>query len=194
MSRAAVELDFFGLEKANPNANASKSQFQKFLHRRRSFRDLQGSISKIDPQLIKTVIESGSVNQNQNRSGSSVSIPSTPEGDQISLPPLPVYNPAPKPAASEISGDTAPLTIFYNGVVTVYDIPREKAESILKLAEEKRGKAVESADPKVATDKKQLLETLNNGDLPIFRKKSLQRFLEKRRERLTSTCPYAPPL
>ncbi|KAI9173402.1 hypothetical protein LWI28_000744 [Acer negundo] len=35
----------------------------------------------------------------------------------------------------------------------------------------------------------QLLETLNNGDLPIARRKSLQRFLEKRKKSLARlTC------
>ncbi|KAE8686491.1 hypothetical protein F3Y22_tig00111059pilonHSYRG00060 [Hibiscus syriacus] len=154
MSKASVELDFFGMEKEN----SCKSQFQKFLDRRRSFRGLQGAISKMNPQLIKSVIASGLTN----------------------------------PAASENGPETAPLTIFYNGTVSVFNVPRDKVESILKHAVEGVPKNFEATDSKVATpssDEQQLLETLD-GDLPIARRKSLQRFLEKRRERLTCASPY----
>ncbi|GAY36815.1 hypothetical protein CUMW_024740 [Citrus unshiu] len=59
-----------------------------------------------------------------------------------------------------------------------------QAEHILKLAVEGNSKSFESNDANVASDQQQqLLETLNTGDLPIARRKSLQRFLEKRKER-----------
>ncbi|KAE8662318.1 Protein TIFY 9 [Hibiscus syriacus] len=187
MSRATVEFDFFGMEKAN----SCKSQFQKFLDRRRSFR---GAISKMNPELIKSVISSGSTNQSPVDWRKSFSVPSTPKEDRTSpVRTLPILNPASR-ASSEDGHETAPLTIFYNGTVSVFNVPRDKAESIFKLAVEGSSKNVESTDSsKVSnpsSDQQNLLET-SNGDLPIARKKSLQRFLEKRKERMTCASPYA---
>nr|UOI39559.1 Jasmonate-zim-domain protein [Betula platyphylla]UVJ47658.1 jasmonate-zim domain protein 10 [Betula platyphylla] len=175
MSKATVELDFFGMEKES----SSKSQFQKFLDRQRSFGGMQSAISKINPEVLKSVISSGSVNHgcecgNPIPSKISVSVPSSPA--------LPVYTP---PVLSfrlspERLSDTAPLTIFYNGTVSVFDAPRDKAENILKLALERTFDSMKLGAP--SSDQQQLLDTLN-GDLPIARRKSLQRFLEKRKER-----------
>ncbi|XP_062156175.1 protein TIFY 9 [Alnus glutinosa] len=182
MSRATVvELDFFGMEKEN----SSKSQFQKFLDRQRSFRGMQSAISKINPQVLKSVIASGSVNHgcesgNPIPSKISISVPSSPA--------LPVYTPPTLRLIPESLSDTAPLTIFYNGTVSVFDAPRDKAENILKLALERTFDSMKLSVP--SSDQQQLLDTLN-GDLPIARRKSLQRFLEKRKERLTSVSPYA---
>jgi jasmonate ZIM domain-containing protein len=82
--------------------------------------------------------------------------------------------------SSENLSETAPLTIFYNGTVSVFEAPRDKAENILKLALERTFDSMNLAAP--SSDQQQLLDTLN-GDLPIARRKSLQRFLEKRKER-----------
>ncbi|KAL4361414.1 hypothetical protein GQ457_04G006060 [Hibiscus cannabinus] len=183
MSRASVELDFFGMEKEN----SCKSQFQKFLDRRRSLRGLQGAISKMNPELIKSVIASGLTNPlSQDQIDSN-----KPEETQSLFPALHLLAPAAR-TASENGSETAPLTIFYNGTVSVFNVPRDKAEIILKHAVEGVSKNVESIDSKVATpssDQQQLLETLD-GDLPIARRKSLQRFMEKRKERLTCASPY----
>ncbi|KAE8672990.1 Protein TIFY 9 [Hibiscus syriacus] len=191
MSRAGVEFDFFGMEKEN----SSKSQFQKFLDRRRSFRGLQGAISKMNPEMIKSVISSGLTNppsQDQIESNKSASVPSSPKETQSLFPALPLLTSAAR-AAPENGPGTAPLTIFYNGTVSVFNLPRDKAESILKLAVEGVSETVESIDSEVATpssdQQQQLLETLDE-DLPIARRKSLQRFLEKRKERLTCASPY----
>ncbi|XVF66702.1 hypothetical protein PTKIN_Ptkin10aG0058600 [Pterospermum kingtungense] len=179
MSRATVELNFFGTEKHN----SCKSQFQKFLDRRRSFRGLQGAISKMNPELIKSVITSGFTNQsrdnvNQIDPSKSFSVPP--------IPTLPLLSSAPSPrATSEDDPETGPLTIFYNGAVSVFNVSRDKAESILRLAVEGSSKNVDPTNSKVAkpsSDERQLLETLT-GDLPIARRKSLQRFLEKRKDR-----------
>ncbi|XVF02158.1 hypothetical protein REPUB_Repub04eG0151800 [Reevesia pubescens] len=190
MSRATVELDFFGMEKEN----SCKSQFQKFLDRRRSFRGLQGAISKMNPELIKSVIASGLTNHSQDNvnqidSNKSFLVPSSPMQVHTLFPTLPLLSPEARPT-SENGPEAAPLTIFYNGTVSIFTVPRDKAESILKLAVEGSSKNVESTVANSSSDQQQLLETLN-GDLPIARRKSLQRFLEKRKERLTFVFPYA---
>ncbi|PSS12092.1 Protein TIFY like [Actinidia chinensis var. chinensis] len=204
MARSAVQLDFFRMEAET----SAKPPPNKHFDRRRSFRDIQSVISKLNPELLKTVIASGSVDRSPNISKSSengnvlayktsFSVPSTPKHDENLFPALPVYTPAfwNNPCGSESTAETAPLTIFYNGTVSVFNVPRHKAEHLLKMAEGGVFKTVESADPKIpvpSTDPRHLLETLD-GDLPIARKKSLQRFMEKRKERLTLVSPYGSP-
>uniref|UniRef100_A0A2N9I5A2 Protein TIFY n=1 Tax=Fagus sylvatica TaxID=28930 RepID=A0A2N9I5A2_FAGSY len=159
MSKATVVLDFFGMEKESSfsSSSSSKSQFQKFLDRQRSFRGMQSAISKINPEVLKSVISAGSVSQgSENGSKSSVSVPSSPNRGQILFPVLPVYSPPTLRASSENFPDTAPLTIFYNGTVSIFDVPRDKAEHILKLAVDGKG-AINSSD------QQQLLDTLNGG-------------------------------
>lgn len=164
---STVELDFFGMEKEN----SSKSQLKNLFNRQGSFRGVQNAISKISPELLKSMISSGS-NQSSNVNlfpMKSFSVPSSPKGDQTCLP---VYNPVIRPT-SEISPETAPLTVFYNGVVSVFDVSRDKAENILKLA-------VDSG-----SNSKAGVESPEQA-----RRRSLQVFLQKRKERLTSVSPY----
>ena len=67
--------------------------------------DIQSVISKLNPELLKTVIASGSGDQSPNISKSSengnvlayktsFSVPSTPKHDENLFPALPVYTPA----------------------------------------------------------------------------------------------------
>ncbi|KAF9686128.1 hypothetical protein SADUNF_Sadunf03G0126100 [Salix dunnii] len=188
MSRANVELDFFGMSKEN----SSSSSKPKFLNRQRSIRDIQSAISKMNPELLKSVIASGSAASNKSTpdngnqmSNKSFSVPSTPKQELPPFPALPAYFPFPR-LNLENPPETAPLTIFYNGTVAVFD-----AENILKLAEKGISETVVEAVADPRTDHQQkLLESLD-GDLPIARRKSLQRFLEKRKERLALEIPYA---
>ncbi|PSS26997.1 Protein TIFY like [Actinidia chinensis var. chinensis] len=207
MARSAVELDFFRME----TETSAQPSPKKLFDRRRSFRDIQSVISKLNPEFLKTVIASGSVDQSPNISPNiskpsengnvlaynTFSVPSTPKHEGNPFPALPVYTPAfwNHTCGSESTTETAPLTIFFNGTVSVFNVPRHKAEHVLKMAEGGVSKPVESADPKIpvsSTDPRQLLETLD-GDLPIARRKSLQRFMEKRKERLTLVSPYGSP-
>ncbi|KAJ8475687.1 hypothetical protein OPV22_019414 [Ensete ventricosum] len=87
---------------------------------------------------------------------------------------LPLLNPSDlSPRRSDFV--TAPLTILYNGTVAVFDLAQDKAEAIMKMAE---------------SSGKGLLPKLDDDLLPMARKKSLQRFFQKRKERLTATGPY----
>ncbi|XP_057726626.1 protein TIFY 10A isoform X1 [Arachis stenosperma] len=91
-------------------------------------------------------------------------------------------------------GKGAQLTIFYGGEVMVFDdIPAEKAEEILSLA--KRGNSCACAStqhtrPYLFQPHSQLQSAPVVGDLPIARKASLHRFLEKRKDRIASKAPY----
>ncbi|KAK2970601.1 hypothetical protein RJ640_011790 [Escallonia rubra] len=186
MSRVAVELDFFPVQKVTSSDGAPP---RKIFDRRRSFRDIQSVISKIDPEVLKNVFASGSIDRSL-IGKSSVSVPSTPKakGYQNALPPLPVYTPTFRPTSSSEGSNetTSPLTIFYNGTVSVFDVSPLAGENILKLANDGGFKAVQPADSKPG----EIVETFN-GDLPLFRRKSLQRFLQKRKERLTLlSSPY----
>ena len=79
---------------------------------------------------------------------------------------------------------TAPLTIFYGGKMVVFeDFPPEKAAEVMRMA------ATAGAVPAPAPTQAAAL-----ADLPIMRKASLQRFFEKRKDRLGArAAPYARP-
>jgi jasmonate ZIM domain-containing protein len=77
----------------------------------------------------------------------------------------------------------APLTIFYGGRVVVFDdFPADKAADVMRMA---AGAGAERAAPAAPAAP---------HDLPIMRKASLQRFFEKRKDRLGArAAPYARP-
>ncbi|KAI7749181.1 hypothetical protein M8C21_028236 [Ambrosia artemisiifolia] len=129
---------------------------KNLLHRRQSFRDIQGSISKMNPELVKTVIESGK-----------------------------------KPTSVSLSmQETTPLTIFYNGIVSVYQVSQLQAETVIKFAYGKETPTSPSHH-KLQTLKQGKLDFDEScSDLPIARKRSLQRFLKKRKGRVNLGAPY----
>ncbi|KAJ0243415.1 Protein TIFY 9 [Hirschfeldia incana] len=142
MSKVNTELDFFGLEKKQTN-NAPKPKFMKFLDRRRSFREIQGAISKMDPEIIKSLLASGA-----NPSETSTrppSVPSTPKEDHPHIPISPVHAPVTRPGMEPFSG-TVPMTIFYNGTVSVFQVSPSKAEDIMKVAMETSPKKDKSTE------------------------------------------------
>ena len=94
-------------------------------------------------------------------------------------------------AAEEAGPATAtPLTIFYGGRVVVFeDFPADKAAEVMRMAAAAgvERAAVAPAPALLPADKTAL------ADLPIMRKASLQRFFEKRKDRLGARAPYARP-
>nr|UXW62860.1 tify [Pinus koraiensis] len=116
---------------------------------------------------------------------------------------------------------TAQLTIFYNGIVNVYDVVEKQAEDIIRfvgndissqhlhsvcfdgLAPSKistissTSKNIQSEEPlplnpaKNSTARQVVIQKLNT-DLPLQRKQSLQRFLQNRKEyRMNQAAPYS---
>ncbi|CAN8256490.1 unnamed protein product [Cochlearia groenlandica] len=177
MSRSTIELDFLGLEKNKQTNNAPKPKFKKILDRRRSFREIQGAISKLDPEIIKSLLASGP---------NHLPVPSTPKEDHTPSTRLisPIHAPLTMDDNTEL---VSPMTIFYDGHVSVFHVSRDKAENVLKIAN-KEEEEEEATKPKknysVITHTRPKLFGKNiEGDLPIARRKSLQRFLEKRKER-----------
>ncbi|XP_044982832.1 protein TIFY 11c-like [Hordeum vulgare subsp. vulgare] len=90
--------------------------------------------------------------------------------------------------------ERAPLTIFYGGRTVVFDdFPAEKAGELMQLA----GSFI--APPPASDAAAEPVCQSAPGqpwlaDLPIARKASLHRFLEKRKSRLATVDPYPAPL
>ncbi|KAD5317161.1 hypothetical protein R6Q59_032493 [Mikania micrantha] len=91
---SAVEIDFFSRESSLKKLSADR-------------RDIQGVISKINPELLKSAIASASAN--------------TSFFANTSFSPMPAT--------------FAPMTIFFNGNISVFDVTPDHAESVIKLAE-----------------------------------------------------------
>nr|WDA42956.1 JAZ10 [Fagopyrum tataricum] len=139
-----VELDFMGVKNNNHPSPPPQN-----LDRRRSFRGIQSAISKMNPNVIKSVIANGS------------------------------------PSGLASKTQTAPMTIFYNGKVTVLDATKDQAGNIFKMAMAVASKNLTSSSP--------MSYQPDEVGLPHARRKSLERFFEKRKERLMSVFPYEIP-
>ncbi|KAG8365820.1 hypothetical protein BUALT_Bualt17G0011600 [Buddleja alternifolia] len=114
MERSDLQLDFLGMEKerCSPPSAAKPPIFE----RRQSFRDIQRVVSKMNPDVLKSLIANGFLDNNK----LSFSVPSTP----TNFLPLPVFQSA------------APMTIFYNGKVVIFHVSPLQAQEVMKLAEE----------------------------------------------------------
>lgn len=95
--------------------------------------------------------------------------------------------------------ENAQMTIFYGGQVMVFnDFPSEKAKEIMMLAS-KACSAHKQAEVPASPNVTSLAKTQRPpqpivSDLPIARKASLTRFLEKRKDRITARAPYGSPV
>ncbi|KAK4428794.1 protein TIFY 10A [Sesamum alatum] len=104
---------------------------------------------------------------------------------------------------SDLSGtrpeaETAQMTIFYAGQVMVFDdFPADKAKEIMTLASKSSSAAVAPLQSPAESTTFGIQERPHpsaqpplDSDLPIARKNSLARFLEKRKDRITANAPY----
>lgn len=188
MARSAVELDFLGVAEKGVASPSGPRPQRRTLDRLSSFRGIQSAISRINPELLKSVIAAPGAAHSRSPP---FSAPATPKPDQNAAPALPVYAPLVRPSLETHGGEVAPLTIFYGGTVVVFDLPPNKVENILKLAVQGMSKATGPESPEAAAATGGQEQLLGMGDLPLTRRKSLERFFEKRKERLTFASPYS---
>ncbi|RLN33121.1 protein TIFY 10A [Panicum miliaceum] len=81
------------------------------------------------------------------------------------------------------------LTIFYGGKVVVFDkFPSAKVKDLLQIVSAGGGGG--GGDRAGATAAPQASQNSLSADMPIARRNSLHRFLEKRKGRITAKAPY----
>lgn len=98
-------------------------------------------------------------------------------------------------AAGEEEEEAQQLTIFYGGKVVVFDrFPSAKVKDLLQIVSPPGADAVvDGAGAGAAVPTQNLPRPSHDSlsaDLPIARRNSLHRFLEKRKDRITAKAPY----
>ncbi|PKA52322.1 Protein TIFY 10A [Apostasia shenzhenica] len=112
---------------------------------------------------------------------------------------FPRFVPISSPAEAKLP-EKNQLTIFYGGKVLVFDnFPAEKANDLMQFASKScntAAAAAAAASAAATTGAAIPAESIparaqpNFSNLPIARKASLHRFLEKRKDRITAKAPY----
>ncbi|WJX22602.1 hypothetical protein P8452_11891 [Trifolium repens] len=113
---------------------------------------------------------------------------------------FPIYNSTNHPMVKEEEEDSeenqqhAPLTIFYDGKMCVTtDVTEFQAKSILMLANKKVQEKVKTPTGSVPTTPTIVQSPHNQLYSPgpgLSMKRSLQRFLQKRKDRIQEASPY----
>ncbi|XP_074562696.1 protein TIFY 10a-like isoform X2 [Curcuma longa] len=98
------------------------------------------------------------------------------------------------PSNTEEAGK-ASLTIFYNGKVLVFsDFPEAKAKDLIQMAGKESNLAVQKLASATGSQppapEQNPAAQPNSSDMPIARRNSLHRFLEKRKDRINTKAPY----
>ncbi|XP_055820102.1 protein TIFY 5A-like [Solanum dulcamara] len=86
----------------------------------------------------------------------------------------------------EVEKQSQPLTIFYNGKLVVSDVTELQAKAIIYLA----SREMEEKTNKTPSPISELSSPLLQPQTGLFMKKSLQGFLQKRKNRIQTTSPY----
>ncbi|KAH6797969.1 hypothetical protein C2S52_022523 [Perilla frutescens var. hirtella] len=109
----------------------------------------------------------------------------------LGLTPKGSMNLLPKIEQAKSEKGNGQMTIFYSGqVIVLNDIPADKAKEIMASAANYSAAVAPPQNPaEPAVRHAPQLPPLGS-DLPIARKNSLARFLEKRKDRITGTAPY----
>ncbi|XP_057750098.1 protein TIFY 5A-like [Arachis stenosperma] len=108
------------------------------------------------------------------------------------------------PLQGQHTPQSHPLTIFYDGKISVCDVTHSQARSILMLARKEleervrtptsTGSSVEPCSPALLQSSSQQQQYYNNNlhspGSSLSMKRSLQRFLQKRKNRLQEASPY----
>uniref|UniRef100_A0A0D6R820 Tify domain-containing protein n=1 Tax=Araucaria cunninghamii TaxID=56994 RepID=A0A0D6R820_ARACU len=190
-----VTIDFMGI-------HSPKNAKEKCVH----------DLSWIKPQMVHQVLSLRGLCEEMN---GNKDMECSTQKRNVALP----SNSIPFGRSAGKQASTKQLTIFYNGTVGVYDVSAEKAKSIFMLAsgescnqrsrstsplmsraisssaknenenraDEKPPNFIHPVPPVIEEGQLQKLRT----DLPLARKQSLQRFLQKRKDRMTMAAPYS---
>ncbi|KAJ4884547.1 Protein TIFY 10B [Raphanus sativus] len=214
MSSSAECWEFPGrkLPEKKPSFSQTCSRLSRYLKEKGSFGDLslamtcKPDVNGIDFKAAQDVNLKYDIFPRQSSFSSFSSFGNKEEVEKIE-----------EPKVVRPESQSAPLTIFYGGQVMLFDdFPAEEAREVIDLANKKSAnsftpelnnnqsdytknlannqKEIASIRrPVPSTAAQEIIQTNTSSlasELPIARRASLHRFLEKRKDRITSKAPY----